>query len=62
MHFVRRHKLNSHAPVPIRGKQLPKQFQSELLLVDLNDDLDARFLILYSRRIAISSNAPTMEK
>jgi hypothetical protein len=58
MHFVRRHKLNSHAPVPIRGKQ----FQSELLLVDLNDDLDARFLILYSRRIAISSNAPTMEK
>jgi hypothetical protein len=34
MHFVRRHKLNSHATVPIHGLAA---FQTLFLPVDLND-------------------------
>jgi hypothetical protein len=37
VHFILRHKLNSHAPARIRGQQLPKLLQAQFLFVDLND-------------------------
>jgi hypothetical protein len=39
MNLVRVHELYSHAPVLMRGQQLPKLLQSKSSLVDLNDCL-----------------------